>query len=55
MAAHSIAGNLNWLTYVIPMGMGAAAGIRVGFLVGSNDLLAADHRGSSVKFAIGYA
>ena len=32
MAAHSIAGNLNWLTYVIPMGMGAAAGIRVGFL-----------------------
>ena len=31
MAAHSIAGNLNWLTYVIYMGMGAAAGIRVGF------------------------
>ena len=56
MAAHSIAGNLNWLTYVIPMGMGAAAGIRVGFLVGSNDLLAARvTAGAVLKFAIGYA
>ena len=56
MAAHSIAGNLNWLTYVIPMGMGSAAGIRVGFLVGSNDLLAARVTAAAVlKFAIGYA
>ena len=56
MAAHSIAGNLNWLTYVIPMGMGAAAGIRVGYLVGSNDLLAARvTAGAVLKFAIGYA
>jgi MATE family multidrug resistance protein len=56
MAAHSIAGNLNWLTYVIPMGMGSAAGIRVAFLVGSGDLLAARvTAGAVVKFAIGYA
>ena len=56
MAAHSIAGNLNWLTYVIPMGMGAAAGIRVGFLVGSNDLLAARiTAGAVLKFATVYA
>ena len=56
MAAHSIAGNLNWLTYVIPMGMGSAAGIRVAFLVGSGDLLAARvTAGAVVKFAIAYA
>ncbi len=56
MAAHSIAGNLNWLTYVIPMGIGSAAGIRVGFLVGSNDLLAARvTAGAVLKFAVGYA
>ena len=56
MASHSIAGNLNWLTYVIPMGMGSAAGIRVAFLVGSGDLLAARvTAGAVVKFAIGYA
>ena len=56
MAAHSIAGNLNWLTYVIPMGMGAAAGIRIGFLVGSNDLLAARiTAGAVLKFATLYA
>jgi MATE family multidrug resistance protein len=56
MAAHSIAGNLNWLTYVIPMGMGSAAGIRIGFLVGSNDLLAARiTAGAVLKFATVYA
>ena len=56
MAAHSIAGNLNWLTYVIPMGMGSAAGIRIGFLVGSKDLLAARiTAGAVLKFAAVYA
>jgi MATE family multidrug resistance protein len=35
LAAHSIAGNLNWLTYVIPMSLGSAAAIRVGFYVGA--------------------
>ena len=37
LAAHSIAGNLNWLTYVIPMALGSAISIRVGFAVGAMD------------------
>ena len=37
LAAHSIAGNLNWLTYVIPMALGSAIGIRVGFATGAED------------------
>ena len=34
LAAHSIAGNINWGTYVIPMSIGSAASIRVGYCVG---------------------
>jgi MATE family multidrug resistance protein len=34
LAANSIAGNVNWATYVVPMAIGAAASIRVGFFVG---------------------
>jgi len=55
-AAHSIAGNLNWLTYVIPMGLGAAASIRVGYFTGANKLDSA--RGAAAtayKFAFVYA
>ena len=37
LAAHSIAGNINWATYVIPMSLGSAASIRVGFFVGTRD------------------
>lgn len=37
IAAHSIAGNLNWFTYVIPMSLGSAVSIRVGFAVGASD------------------
>ncbi|MEO2177390.1 MAG: MATE family efflux transporter [bacterium] len=37
LAAHSIAGNINWATYVIPMSLGSAASIRVGFYVGTRD------------------
>ncbi len=37
MAGHSIANNLNWLTYVIPMGLGSAAAIRVGVHVGGQN------------------
>ena len=56
MAAHSIAGNLNWMTYVIPMAMGNAASIRIGFLIGRDDLDAARDTGwAMLKFAIGYA
>jgi MATE family multidrug resistance protein len=40
LAAHSIAGNLNWLTYVIPMALGSAVSIRVGFACGAFDPLA---------------
>ena len=36
-AANGIAGNINWMTYVLPMSLGAAAGIRVGFHVGAGD------------------
>ena len=56
MAAHSIAGNLNWMTYVIPMAMGNAASIRIGFLIGRDELDAARDTGwAMLKFAIGYA
>ena len=37
LAAHSIAGNLSWLTYVIPMAIGNAISIRVGFARGAKD------------------
>ena len=37
IAAHSIAFNLNWLTYVIPMSLGSAVSIRVGFALGALD------------------
>jgi len=55
-AAHSIAGNLNWLTYVIPMGLGAAASIRVGFYTGANDLAFARQAAAvAYRFALVYA
>jgi len=37
LASHSIAGNVNWATFVIPMSLGSAASIRVGFFVGTKD------------------
>jgi MATE family multidrug resistance protein len=56
LAAHSIAGNLNWLTYVIPMAIGSAASIRVGFYVGSRNLPAARATSGAIfKFAMAYA
>ena len=55
-AAHSIAGNLNWLTYVIPMGLGAAASIRVGFFTGAKQLDGARRAAATAyKFALVYA
>ena len=42
-AANGIAGNVNWMTYVIPMSLGSAAGIRVGFHVGAGDSDGARH------------
>ena len=38
VAANSIAFNLNWLTFVIPMSFGTAAGIRIGYHVGAREL-----------------
>ena len=38
LAAHSIAGNINWATFVIPMSLGSAVAIRVGFFVGARNL-----------------
>lgn len=56
VAANTIAGNLNWLTFVIPMSLGSAASIRVGFHVGARNLRAARTTSASVyKFSIGYA
>jgi MATE family multidrug resistance protein len=37
LAAHSIAGNINWAAFVIPMSLGSAISIRVGFFVGARD------------------
>ena len=55
LAAHSVAGNVNWLTYVLPMGLGAAAGIRVGYFVGQNDLAAARVSArTAMLMALGY-
>lgn len=56
VAANSIAGNIGWATYVIPMSLGAAASIRVGFHVGSGNLYAARATAATVyKFSIAYA
>ena len=55
LAAHSIVGNLNWLTYVLPAGLGAAASIRVGYFVGSRDLAGARHAAAtSYQMALVY-
>ena len=56
VAANSIAGNLNWATYVIPAALGNAASIRVGFHVGARDLSAARSTSATVyKFSLLYA
>ncbi|NKB98401.1 MAG: MATE family efflux transporter [Pseudomonadales bacterium] len=56
VAANSIAGNLNWATYVIPAALGNAASIRVGFHVGARDYDAARATSAAVyKFSIIYA
>ena len=41
LAAHQIVGNLNGVAFMIPMALGMAATIRVGYNVGANDLPAA--------------
>jgi MATE family, multidrug efflux pump len=56
VAANTIAGNLNWLTFVIPMSLGSAASIRVGYHVGAQNLSAARATAATVyKFSLVYA
>jgi len=60
VAAHQIAGNINGVTFMVPLALGSAATIRVGFNVGARDLQAARIAGlvalaSSSLFAAGAA
>ncbi len=57
VAAHQIASNVGGITYMIPMALGMAATIRVGFNVGAGDLVRARVAGtvaigSSLLFAL---
>ena len=57
LAAHQIANNMGGLTFMIPLALGMAASIRVGFNVGAGDLVAARISGwvaigTSLCFAI---
>ena len=56
VAAHNIAGHINWATFVAPMALGSAAGIRIGFHVGGGDLAgAARVARTALLLSIGYA
>ena len=56
LAGHSIAANLNWGTYVIPMCLGSAAAIRVGFHVGGGNLAGARRvAAAAFKLSLAYA
>ena len=56
IAAHSIAGHINWATFVIPMSLGTAAGIRIGFHVGAGDYPGAARIARlAVAMSLGYA
>ena len=56
LAAHSIAGHINWATYVIPMSLGSAASVRIGFHVGAGNYDdAARVARTAVLLSLGYA
>ncbi len=56
VAAHNIAGHINWATFVAPLALGSAAGIRIGFHVGGGDLTgAARVARTAFLLSIGYA
>lgn len=56
VAAHNIAGHINWATFVAPMALGSAAGIRIGFHVGGGDLAgAARVARTAFLLSVGYA
>ncbi|NCF33212.1 MAG: MATE family efflux transporter [Proteobacteria bacterium] len=45
VAAHQIVNNISGLVFMVPVGLGMATSIRVGFNVGANDLVAARRSG----------
>ena len=45
VAAHQIASNVGGMTFMVPLALGMAVSIRVGFNVGANDLAAARRSG----------
>lgn len=56
VAAHQIAMNVGGLTFMLPMGVGMAAAIRVGYNVGAGDLSAARRSGwLAIGVAAGFA
>ena len=56
MAAHTVAGHINWATFVIPMSLGTAAGIRIGFYVGAGNYRgAAKVARTAFLISLGYA
>ncbi|MBT7886870.1 MAG: MATE family efflux transporter [Gammaproteobacteria bacterium] len=56
IGANTIGGNLNWFVFVIPMALGSAASIRVGYHVGAKDYaLAAKVARLSVLISATYA
>ena len=55
-AANGIAGNINWMTCVIPISLGSAAAIRVGFYVGAEDREGARRVAmTALKMSLAYA
>jgi MATE family multidrug resistance protein len=56
VAAHQIASNVGGITYMIPMALGMAATIRVGFNVGAGDLVRARVAGTvAIGTSLGFA
>lgn len=53
VAAHQIASNVGGLAFMIPMALGMAVAIRVGFNTGANDLMAA-RRSGWIAIAVGF-
>ena len=56
VAAHQIVANIGSITFMIPLGLGMAASIRVGFNVGQGDYVAARRSGlAAIALALGVA
>ncbi|MCP5183683.1 MAG: MATE family efflux transporter [Pseudomonadales bacterium] len=56
LAANAVAGNLNWMTFVMPSALGTAASIRVGYFVGAGDIAMARFAAlTAYRFSFVYA